>query len=121
MSRKDQIYLVGEKKKKSRAFTYIFFGILGFIAVWVPFFGMNLQYQVGTLFYIIFSKLGDFCVFIGWILLGFTIIGVLVARKIYLKLLIACVVLLWVGYFLTGQIFVLFGFQLGPIQNPGSH
>lgn len=121
MSKKNEIYWIRDKRPKSHTFTYVFFGIVGFIAIWVPFFGMNLQYQVGTLFYTIFSNLGEFCIYTGWILLVFTIIGIFITRKVYIKSLIGCVLLLWIGYFLSGQIFVLLGFQLGPVQNPGSH
>jgi hypothetical protein len=35
--------------------------------------------------------------------------------------MIFSIVLLWAGYFLTGQVFVLFGFQLGNNQSPGYH
>lgn len=110
-----------EKKSKSRTSTGIFFGILGFIAIWVPFFGMNLQFQIGTFFYIIFTKLGELCILAGWIMLGFLIILIFITRKIYLKSMIFSILLLWAGYFLTGQVFVLFGFQLGNNQPPGYH
>ena len=58
MVKKDSFFsFYPEKKRKSRTLTVVFFGILGFIAIWVPFFGMNLQYQIGSIFYLIFTKL----------------------------------------------------------------
>ncbi|MFX0032570.1 MAG: hypothetical protein ACFE8E_02905 [Candidatus Hodarchaeota archaeon] len=121
MVKKDPFLFYGEKKRRSRGFTIFFFGILAFIAVWVPFFGMNLQYQIGSIFYVIFTKLGEVCILAGWVILGFLILLIFVTRKIYFKAMIFSIVLLWAGYFLTGQVFVLFGFQLGINQPPGYH
>ena len=122
MVKKDSFFsFYPEKKRKSRTLTVVFFGILGFIAIWVPFFGMNLQYQIGSIFYLIFTKLGELFILAGWIMLGFLVILIFITRKIYLKSMMLSILLLWAGYFLTGQIFVIFGFQLGVNQPSGYH
>lgn len=118
MSRKDNIYVYQEDRRKNRIFGWVFFGIFGLIAIYVPFFGINLQYQIGSLFYLIFSKLGELCMYAGWILLGFNIITVFITRKIYIKSLVFSVLLLWIGAFLTGQAFDLFSLQIGGNQPP---
>lgn len=118
MSRKEGLYIYREKRRKNRILGWVFLGIFGFIAIYVPFFGINLQYQVGSLFYLIFSKLGELCMYAGWILLGFNIIAIFVNRKIYVKSLTFSVLLLWIGAFLTGQAFDLFGIQVGATQPP---
>jgi len=118
MSRKDGIYIIQERKHKSKTFTWVFIGFFAFIAIYVPFFGMNLQYQVGTLFHFVCSKLGELCSYAGWIMLGFNFITVIANRKIYPKSLAFGILLLWIGAFLTGQAFELFGFQIGGDQPP---
>jgi hypothetical protein len=118
LSRKDGIYIIRERKHKSKAFTWVFVGILAIIAIYVPFFGMNLQYQVGSFFHFVFSKLGDLCTWVGWILFGFSILGTIYSKKIYLRIMAFGILLLWIGVFLTGQAFELLGFLIGGNQPP---
>ena len=121
MSRKDGIIIVQERKHKTKTFTFVFIGILAFIAIYVPFFGFNLQYQVGTFFHFVFSKLGELCIWAGWILFGFSILGTIYSRKIYLKSMAFGILLLWIGAFLTGQAFELLGFQIGGEKPPDGY
>lgn len=121
MSRKDGIYIIRERKHKSKALTWVFVGIFAIIAVYVPFFGVNLQYQVGTFFHFIFSKLGELCIWAGWILFGFSILATISSRKIYFKSMAFGILLLWIGAFLTGQAFELLGFQIGEQPPQGYH
>ncbi len=121
MSKKDGIYIIRERKHNSKAFTWVFVGIFSIIAIYVPFFGINLQYQVGTFFHFIFSKVGELCMWAGGILLGFSILGTIYSKKIYLKSIAFGILLLWIGAFLTGQAFELLGFQIGEQPPQGYH
>ena len=42
----NQIVIISKKKKPNKAFL-AFLGILGFVAIYVPFFGSNLRYMTG--------------------------------------------------------------------------
>jgi len=112
----DQIIIIQKKKKPNKVFL-VFLGILGFVAILVPFFGSNLRYMTGTTFNLIFTYLGNFCMIIGGALLAINILKVF-GKKIDIKGFVASVLLLWIGCFLTGVSFEIFGFLIGGTQPP---
>jgi peptidoglycan/LPS O-acetylase OafA/YrhL len=113
----DRIIIYSQKKRSPNKAFLAFLGILGFIAVYVPFFGLNLQYQTGTIFKYIFNTIGTLCLVLG--MTGF-IINIL---KIFLKKIsiggfTVSVLLLWIGAFLTGTSFTIWGFLMGGERPP---
>jgi peptidoglycan/LPS O-acetylase OafA/YrhL len=113
----DGIIIYTQKRRSPSKVFLAFLGILVFIAVYVPFFGSNLQYQTGTIFKHIFNTIGTL-----FLVLGFTslIINVL---KIFLKKIsiggfIVSILLLWIGAFLTGTSFTILGFLMGGERPP---
>jgi hypothetical protein len=120
MSRKDDPYSYGYViyRRRTHLISWIFLGIFIVIAIFIPLFGMNLRYQVGTIFHQIFTILGEICIYGGWILLGFTAISIIGTHRLYIKSLAFSIILLWIGAFLTGQAFELFGFIIGNHEPP---
>ena len=55
-------YIIVDKENSSggttKAVFWIFFGIVGFIAIYMPFYGTNLRYQVGGAFSNTFNTIG---------------------------------------------------------------
>lgn len=113
----DQIVIIYEKKRKSNKIFLIFLSILGFVAIYVPFFGSNLRYMTGTTFKIVFNYLGNFCLVIGGALLAINILKIFM-KKIDIEGFVASVLFLWIGAFLTGAPFEIMGFLFGGSQPP---
>ena len=113
----DSLIIYMQKEKKSNKAFLAFLGILGFIAVYVPFFGSNLQYQTGTLFKFIFNTIGTL-----FLVLGITslIINILLVflKKIRIGGFITSILLLWIGAFLTGTSFTIMGSLMGGDRPP---
>jgi len=112
----DQIIIIQNKRKSNKVFL-IFLGILGFVAIIVPFFGSNLRYMTGTAFNLIFTYLGNFCMIVGGALMAINILKVF-GKKIDIKGFSVSVLLLWIGAFLTGAPFEFMGFLFGGSQPP---
>ncbi len=113
----NQIVIIQEKRRKPNKVFLVFLGILGFVAIIVPFFGSNLRYMTSTTFRLIFSYLGNFCLIIGGALLAINILKVF-GKKIDIKGFLVSVLLLWIGCFLTGVSFEIMGFIIGGSQPP---
>jgi hypothetical protein len=113
----DQIVIIQGKRRKSNKAFLIFLGILGFIGIYVPFFGSNLRYMTGTIFKLIFTYIGNFCLILGGALLAINVLKVL-GKKIDIKGILASVLFLWIGAFLTGTSFEIMGFLFGGTQPP---
>jgi peptidoglycan/LPS O-acetylase OafA/YrhL len=113
---KDHIIII-QKKRKPNKFLIVFLSILGFVAIYVPFFGSNLRYMTGTAFKMVFNYLGSFCMIIGGAMLAITIAKV-IGGKIDIERMLVSVLLLWIGAFLTGIPFEIMGFVFGGTQTP---
>jgi len=112
------------KRRNSRIPVFIFLGILVFVFVFFPFYGMNLRYHVAAVFSKIFDTIGIICLFAGGIATSISLIGILVGRSINTKTFIIGIVLLWVGCWCTGAVLDLFGITIGDSGvsgNPGYH
>ena len=110
------IIILRKHRKPNRTFL-VFLGILGFVAVIVPFFGSNLRYMTGTFFKTIFVSVGQICLTIGGALFVINLLNIFF-RKFSVKSMMFSCFLLWVGAFLTGIPFELFGIAIGGIQPP---
>lgn len=113
----DGALIIYQKKRKSNKIFIIFLGILGFVAIIVPFFGSNLRYMTGTTFKLFFTYLGNFCMILGGALLAINILKVF-GKKIDITGFLASVLFLWIGAFLTGVSFEIMGFLFGGTQPP---
>ena len=113
---RDQPYIL-YKKRKPNKFVIVFLSILGFVAIYVPFFGSNLRYMTGTAFKMVFNYLGTFCMIIGGAMLALTIAKV-IGGKIDIERMLVSVLLLWIGAFLTGVPFEIMGIVFGGTQPP---
>ncbi|MHA1533583.1 MAG: hypothetical protein ACTSP8_02525 [Promethearchaeota archaeon] len=113
---KNDIYILRKQRKPNRTFL-VFLGILGFVAVIVPFFGSNLRYMTGTFFKTIFVNVGQICLTIGGALFVINLLKIFF-RKFSVKSMMFSCFLLWVGAFLTGIPFELLGIAIGGTQPP---
>ena len=121
MAKNSDQFIIIQKKRKSNKVFLVFLGILGFVAILVPFFGSNLRYMTGTAFNLIFTYLGNFCMIVGGALLAINILKVF-GKKISIKGFTVSVLFLWIGAFLTGAPFEIMGFLIGGNQpNQGYH
>ena len=104
---KNDIFILRKQRKPNRTFL-VFLGIVGFVAVIMPFFGSNLRYMTGSFFKTIFVSVGEIFLTIGGALL---VIGFLKIffRKFSVKTILIAVLLLWIGAFLTGVSFDILG------------
>jgi len=117
MAKNSNQFIIIQKKRKSNKVFLAFLGILGFVAIYVPFFGSNLRYMTGTTFNLIFTFAGNFCLIVGGALLAINILKVF-GKKIDIKGFTVSVLLLWIGAFLTGAPFEIMGFLFGGNQPP---
>lgn len=108
---KNDVFILRRQRKANRTFL-VFIGILGFVAIFVPFFGSNLRYMTGTFFKTIFVNVGQICLTIGSALLAIGILKIFF-RKFSVKTLLIAAFLLWIGAFLTGASFEILGFMIG--------
>jgi hypothetical protein len=113
----DGIVIYIQKKRSPNKVFLAFIGILVFIAIYVPFFGSNLQYQTGTIFKYIFNTIGTLFLVLGTT--GF-IINILkvFGKKISIGGFTVSILLLWIGAFLTGTSFMIWGFLMGGERSP---
>ena len=113
----DGIVIYIQKKRSPNKVFLAFLGILVFIAVYVPFFGSNLQYQTGTIFKFIFNTIGTLCLVLGFTGLFINMLKVL-GKKISIGGFTISILLLWIGAFLTGTSFTIMGFLMGGERPP---
>ena len=97
----------------------VFFGIIIFIVVFYPFFAVNLRFQLGEIFQVIFDTIGFMCFAVGSVLLIFTLVNVFLGGRIKVGWMIAGIVLLWIGCWSTGAVLNLFGFTFGESTSSG--
>ena len=112
----NQIVIVQKRRKSNRVFLALL-GILGFVAIFVPFFGSNLRYSTGSAFRTIFFTVGNFCLVLGSALFAITILQIFF-RRLKVKSLLISALLMWIGAFLTGVPFEFLGLLIGPDPPP---
>ena len=69
MTDRDDFIIISNKKRGS-SILWIFFGIIGFIAIYFPLFGGNLRFTTGMYFSRIFTLAGTVCRTLGIIILA---------------------------------------------------
>ena len=118
MSKKDGIVIYMPKKRRSNKTFLAFFAILLFVACYVTVFGSNLRYQTGTTIKYIFNNFGYLCLVLGGTGFVVSVLKVFLG-KVSTKGILLSGLLLWIGAFLTGTAFDLFGIAFGgnhPVQ-----
>ena len=113
---KNNVYILRKQRKPNRTFL-VFLGILGFVAIIVPFFGSNLRYVTGTFFKTIFMSVGQIFLTIGAALFVINILKIFF-HQFRVKSFLASALLLWIGAFLTGAPFEFLGLVFGGSQPP---
>ena len=117
MAKNSNQLIIVQKRRKSNKVFLAFLGILGFVAIFVPFFGSNLRYLTGNAFNLIFTYAGNFCLIIGGTLFVISILKIFFGQ-FKVKSLVASGLLLWIGAFLTGAPFEFMGILFGGSQPP---
>ena len=118
MNNKDGITNYMSKKRRSNKTFLALLAILGFVAVYAPFFGSNLQYQTGTTIKYIFNNFGYLCLVLGGTGFVVSILKVFLG-KVSTKGILLSGLLLWIGAFLTDAPFIFLGIAFGgnhPVQ-----
>ena len=93
MGKREDIVIIYNKKKRSKL-SFIFISIIGFIAIFMPFFGSAIRYQASTLFQNIFDMFGSFCKLAGMVMVGYTFLISLLIIKFILNLKYRIVILI---------------------------
>jgi len=117
MSRQKIKYLT--EKKGPRSYATVFFVIVIFLLVF-PFFAVNLRYQVGSFFRIIFDYFGNVCLMGGGALFALWVLSIFANKSIKVHWLIVSLVLLWVGCWCTGATIEIWGYIIGEGANSGN-
>ncbi len=65
MPYKSDVIIIKKENKKSSVIFWIFFGIIGFLAIYFPLFGSNLRFQTGALLSKAFTTVGTILVTFG--------------------------------------------------------
>jgi len=109
-------------RRRTSRITIFIIGVVLFLLVFMPFYGITLRYYIGTSFRLVFDYLGKIFQTVG----GFTLLIVggklIIGHKIWVGGMILGFLLLYMGAFLTGGTLVLFGMIVyQPTTTPGFH
>ena len=109
--------IILEKVRNHNKVAWIFAGILGFVAIYIPFFGADLRYQTGTVLKLVFNSIGTVCLTFGPLLIAFGVIKIVFTKKLSIGSIFFGELLLWIGCFLTDTTFDFMGMIIGR-KNP---
>ena len=121
MRNKEQYYYVEQSKGKRSFAFWAFIGIILFIAVYMPFFGMNLRYKLGNLFDFIFNFIGTISLLAGFFYFIMGVVKFFTGGRRFISNIAIGLILLWIGSWLTGTIILLLGAQIGQGASSGYH
>ena len=99
---RNDYYMVQGKRNGGKWTYWIFFAILAFIAIYIPFFGTNIRYQASALFSKVFTIIGTLAMTIGGLMAFFGFAGIFIGGKNWIKSLILGGLLLWIGCWCLG-------------------
>ncbi|TXT61046.1 MAG: membrane protein of unknown function [Promethearchaeota archaeon] len=83
------------------------------IAVYLPLYGDNLKYKFGGFFSFIFNTIGTISLLMGFVYFIRGIVEFFTGSTKWIKHLIFGIIFLFLGSYLTGSIFLLFGKEIG--------
>ena len=120
--KKQSYYLIGSKGGTSRWIYITFFCIIAFSFVFFPFYAVNLRYQIGYIFRQILDGIGWISLTLGSLLTALSILSLFTGgRSMRTSTLIVGIVLLWIGCWVTGSVFNLFGITIGNERASGGY
>ena len=91
-------YMRFKKEKKSKWVLWLFFGLLGFLLIYFPFFASSLKFQTSNLFLKIFYIFGTIFISLGVLMVVFGLILLLCKRAGYgISLMLIGVILIFLG------------------------
>ena len=109
-------------RRRTSRITIFVIGMVLFLLVFMPFYGITLRYYIGTSFRLVFDYLGKVFQTVGGVTLLIVGAKAIFYRKISFGGMVAGLVLLYMGAFLTGGTVVIFGMTLyQPGTTPGFH
>lgn len=99
MTSRDDIIIIN-KEKKNNFILWVFFGIIGFILIYFPFFGSNLKYTTGSFFSGVFKLIGTVCYTFGILLLVWGFLTLICFRSLSaIKIMLIGFILILIGNF----------------------
>lgn len=114
-----QKYRLNYEEKQTKGYLNIFFLILIFLIAF-PLFAVNLRYQLGSIFSIVFNYIGNMCFTFGGFLMILCIMSIFTGRSIKVGWFITAIVLLWVGCWCSGATLEIMGITIGEGANSGN-
>ena len=109
-------------RRRTSRLTFFVIGMVLFILVFMPFYGITLRYYIGTSFRLVFDYLGNVFQTIGGFILLFVAAKLFFNHKLSIGGMILGLILLYMGAFLTGGTVVILGMTLyQPGTTPGFH
>ena len=109
-------------RRRTSRLTFFVIGMVLFLLVFMPFYGITLRYYIGTSFRLVFDYLGNVFQTVGGLILLIVGGGVILFRKIWYSGMTGGLLLLYMGAFLTGGTVIIFGMTLyQPTSLPGFH
>lgn len=109
-------------RRRTSRLTFYVIGIVLFLLVFIPFYGITLRYYIGTSFRLVIDYLGNILQTVGGLQLGFVLLVLFFNKKIWIKGMITGFVLVYMGAFLTGGTVIFFGITVyQPGITPGFH
>ena len=120
--KKQTYYLIGGNSNNRRWIYFTFFCIIAFMLVFFPFYAVNLRYQVGYIFQQIVDGIGWISLTLGSFLTAISVLSLFIGgRSMNTRTLITGIVLLWIGCWVTGSVFNLFGITIGNERPSGGY
>ena len=109
-------------RRRTSRITFFVIGMVLFLLVFMPFYGITLRYYIGTSFRLVFDYLGNVFQTVGGFILLIVGAKLIIGHKIWYGGMIFGLLLLYAGAFLTGGTLVLFGMTVyQPTTTPGFH
>ena len=111
VAKSDGNLIIIERGKKSKPVFWIFFGILGFIALYIPFYGQNLRFRTSTYFSGSLTYIGTILVNLGVLILIWGLASLVCTKSFRsLKTMVVGFLLLYIGmWFISPNIGAGFG------------
>ena len=110
------------RRRRTSRLTFFVIGMVLFILVFMPFYGITLRYYIGTSFRLVFDYLGNVFQTVGGFILLIVAAKVFFNHKISIGGMTLGLLLLYMGAFLTGGTVVILGMTLyQPGTTPGFH
>ena len=113
--------LISNQKSTSGTMMTVIFGIVVFIVIFFPLYGLSLRFYIGYILKTIFDWIGRVSLTIGGFCLTVCILSIFIPGKsLNIKWAILGIALLWIGCWCTGEVLNFFGYIIGSGTSSGS-